>query len=132
MIVFDAGALIALINLEPGAVVTRRLLRHHKGGCCIHAVNLLEIYYGFERMKDAAYAERILDLLAKAGVATRGDFDRDFLKDASHLKTLYKMSLADTFAVALARRLGVELISTDHHELDALAVAGVCRITFIR
>lgn len=42
------------------------------------------------------------------------------------------MSLGDTFAVALARRLNCPLISTDHHELDAIHAAGVFKVAFIR
>jgi PIN domain nuclease of toxin-antitoxin system len=132
VIVFDAGALIALARLEPGALIVRQLLRAHAGGCVIHAVNLLEIHYGFEREKDTAYAERILQLIEQAGVETRGDFDLAFLKDASLIKTTHKLSLADTFGVALARRLNAPLVSTDHHELDAINSAGVCQVLFIR
>ncbi len=132
MIVFDAGPLVAIINLEPGAAVARRLLRNHKGECAIHAVNLLEVFYGFERAKGTAFAERVLDLVEKSGVGVRGDFDRAFLMDAGHLKTTYKVSLADTFDVALARRLGAPFVTTDHHELDAVDAAGVCQMLFIR
>lgn len=132
MIVLDAGALVALINSEPGAATVRQLLRANKGACFIHAVNLLEVYYGFERAKGATYAQRVLDLVERAGIETRGDFDRPFLEDAGHIKTQHKMSLADTFGVALARRTGAPFITTDHHELDAVDAAGVCLITFIR
>lgn len=130
--VFDAGALIALARLEPGAFVVRQLLRAHADSCYIHAVNLLEIHYGFQRDKDTAYADRILQLIDRAGVETRTDLDRAFLQDASHLKANYALSLADTFGVALARRLAVPLVSTDHHELDAINAAGVCQVLFIR
>jgi len=132
LIVFDAGALVALARLEAGALVVRQLLRAHAGSCTIHAVNLLEIHYGFERDRGAAYAERMLQLIDRAGVQTRDDLDRAFLKDASHIKAAHKMSLADTFGIALARRLNAPLVSTDHHELDAVDAAGVCRVLFIR
>jgi ribonuclease VapC len=132
VIVWDSGALIALINAEPGAGEARRLLRANRDGSYIHAVNLLEIRYGFERVKGTAFAERVLDALERAGVEARGDFDRAFLKDAALLKTAHKMSLADCFALALARRLGCPLASTDHHELDDAAAAGLCDIAFIR
>lgn len=132
MIVLDSGAVIALAKLEKGALFVRQQLRANPGACFIHAVNVLEVFYGFERANGTAYAERILALMDKAQIQTRGDFDRDFLRDASGLKTTYRMSLADTFAVALARRLGVPLLSSDHHELDPVNAAGVCPILFIR
>lgn len=43
-----------------------------------------------------------------------------------------KLSLADSFAVALAMRLGATLVTSDHHELDALVPLGLCPILFIR
>jgi PIN domain nuclease of toxin-antitoxin system len=132
LIVLDAGAIVALINLEPGAATVRQLLRTHKGACVIHAVNLLEVFYGFQRPKGTAFAKRVLDLVEKSGVEVRGDFDRAFLMDAGLLKTTHKMSLADTFGVALARRLGAPFVSTDHHELDAVDAVGVCQVLFIR
>ncbi len=67
MIVFDAGAFIALLRLERGALIVRQLLRANPGGCHLHAVNLFEIYYGFERAKDAAYAERSVRFLQSPG-----------------------------------------------------------------
>lgn len=131
MIVFDAGACRSG-QAGAGRAVVRQLLRAHAGGCCIHAVNLLEIHPGFERDKGAAYAERMLQLIDRAGVQTRNDLDQAFLKDASHVKAAHKMSLADTFGIALARRLNVPLVSTDYHELDAVDAAGVCQVLFIR
>ncbi len=131
MIALDSGPLIAGISLEEGADEMARLLKQHKGEIVIHAVNLLEISYHFERLKDADYAVQILDAIEQSGVEVRGDFDRAFIKDTSFLKVNHKMSLGDTFAVALARRLNCELISTDHHELDAVHAAGVCRVNFI-
>ena len=68
----------------------------------------------------------------RIGVLQRDDLDRDFLRDAAFVKLAHKMSFADSFAVALARRLSCPLVSTDHHELDAVKSAGVCDVVFIR
>lgn len=132
MIVFDAGALIALVNAEAGDGVVRQLLINNAGSCFIHAVNLLEVCYNAEREHGPEYVATLLQLMAGAGIETRGDFDPDFLRDASFLKVNYKMSLADTFGLSLARRLGCPFASTDHHELDAVKIAGVCDVLFIR
>ena len=98
----------------------------------IHAVNLLEIHYNFRRERDAAYADDIIDQIRDMGIEIRDDLDIEFLCDTSFLKVNHKMSLGDTFGVALARRLNCEFVSTDHHELDAVAAAGVCKVNFIR
>ena len=110
----------------------RQVLRDNKGQCVIHAVNLMEIYYGCLREGGSDYADKVLDTINRAGVGIRTDLDIDFLRDTSFLKVNHKMSLGDTFGVALARRLDCEFVSTDHHELDAVDAAGVCKLNFIR
>ncbi len=132
MFALDSGALLAMINFEQGASLVRQLLRDNRGQCVIHAVNLMEIYYGCLREGGSNYADKVLDTIDRAGVDIRNDLDIDFLRDTSFLKVNHKMSLGDTFGVALARRLDCEFVSTDHHELDAVAAAGVCKLLFIR
>jgi len=132
MIVLDAGAIMALCKREQGAFAVRRLLAVHHPEVFIHAVNSLEIFYNIEREFGRPYAERVWNLMDKNDIQTRADVDRDFLRDAAFVKVAHKMSLADSFAVALARRLNCALVSTDHHELDAVHAAGVCNVVFIR
>jgi len=43
-----------------------------------------------------------------------------------------RVSLADCFGLALARRLKGAFLSTDHNEIEALHEAGVCPVQFIR
>ncbi len=132
MIAFDSGAVVALFKAEDGAPVVRQLLIDHKGEMFIHAVNLLEIHYNFRRERDAAYADDILVQIEDMGIEIRNDLDIEFLRDASFLKVKHQMSLGDTFGIALARRLNCEFVSTDHHELDAVHAAGICKVLFIR
>ena len=132
MIVLDSGAFLAMVKREPGGFEMRRLLRQHRGETFIHAAQLLEIYYGIQSGFGIARAERAWAVSDKNYVIQRSDFDRDFLRDAAFVKLSHKMSFADSFAVALARRLNCALVSTDHHELDAVHAAGVCDVVFIR
>ena len=132
MQVLDSGPIIAILKFENGAALARQLLRDNQGNCVIHAVNLMEIYYGCLREGGSDYADRVLDTIARAGIEIRNDLDIEFLRDTSFLKVNHKMSLGDTFGVALARRLNCEFVSTDHHELDAVDAAGVCKVNFIR
>jgi predicted nucleic acid-binding protein len=132
MIVLDAGAMMALCKRENGAFNMRRLLEAHRPEVLVHAVNSLEIFYGIEREFGRPYAERVWNLMDKNDIQTRSDFDRPFLCDAAFVKNSHKMSLADSFAVALARRLNCALVSTDHHELDPVHAAGVCNVIFVR
>jgi len=132
-IVFDASALIAFLGMEQGALVVRQTLRDNHGECYIHAVNLCEVYYHELRIRDVPTAERAIQLLETAGISMREDMDATFWQDAGRLKATYvRISLADCFCLALARRVGGEALTADHHEFDALVPHGLCPIHFIR
>ena len=80
MIVLDAGAFMALCKREQGAFELRRLLDAHRKQTFVHAVNSLEIFYGIEREFGQPHAERVWKIMDKCNIATRSDFDRDFLR----------------------------------------------------
>jgi predicted nucleic acid-binding protein len=42
------------------------------------------------------------------------------------------ISLADCFGIMLANRVSGTLLTSDHHEMDKIATAGICNINFIR
>ncbi len=44
--IFDACAVLALLNLEPGAEVAAEILENGENHCLIHAINACEVYYG--------------------------------------------------------------------------------------
>lgn len=130
--VFDACAIVAYLRRETGCDVVMDLLAQHPDGYAMHAVNVCEVYYDSLRVGGAAIAADIFEILGKLGLVFRRDLDDVFLQEVGQLKVAYRISLADAFAVALARRLGATLVSSDHHEFDPLAQAGACHILFIR
>jgi predicted nucleic acid-binding protein len=124
--------MIAYVNGEPGADVVRQLLRDTSNTCYAHAVNLCEVYYGFARPLGEPAAQQLIQDLYAVRVIPREDLDQPFWRDAGHLKVVARVSLADCFGMALARREGCELVTSDHHELDPLVPLGLCQILFIR
>lgn len=130
--VLDACAMIALLRREQGEDVVWAHLSDPNNTCFAHAINLCEVYYDFHRDAGETAAENAIEDLKALKVVERGDFDEAFWKDAGKLKARGKVSLADCLAIALTNRLGGVLLTSDHHELDAVAAAGVCSITFIR
>jgi predicted nucleic acid-binding protein len=130
--VLDACAMIAYLAGEPGSVVVNQLLSDPKHSCHAHAINLCEVYYDFIRRADEATAEQVIGDLSSAGVIERADLDPGIRRDAGKLKAGRRLSLADALGVALARRLGAEFVTSDHHEFDPLLSAGVAPILFIR
>ena len=130
-VVLDACALIAFIRSEDGADrVEQRLI---EGGCLVHALNLCEVYYDCIRRDGEARANAILTDLQDAGLSARSDIDEDFWKDAGRIKAeVARISLADCFAVALARRVGMPVMTSDHHEFDNILERGLCAVQFLR
>jgi PIN domain nuclease of toxin-antitoxin system len=130
--VLDATAMLAFLTDEPGAEVIEDLLTEPGSICVAHAINLCEIWYQAFRLSGEAGAEQAMQALASVGIVTRSDFDNAFWREAARLKGTHRMSLADAFGLALTLRVGGEFVSSDHHELDAIAAAGVCPIRFFR
>jgi predicted nucleic acid-binding protein len=100
--------------------------------CLVHAINLCEVYYDFLRTSDEATAYAAVTDLQSIGLVVREDMDAGFWQEAGRYKAGYRLSLADCFAIALANRVGAELVTSDHREFDPIATAGLCRIHFFR
>lgn len=131
--VLDSSAMIALANNETGADVVAILLDDPQHECCAHAINLCEVFYDAIRRSSEAQALTLIHDLQGLGVTERRDLDLAFWQQAGRLKAVHRrISLADCCAIALTLRVSGELVTSDHRELDALAVAGVCPIRFFR
>jgi predicted nucleic acid-binding protein len=68
---------------------------------------------------------RLLDLRQEAGADA-------FIQRVGVVKVAERVSFADAFALALAERLHVPLITTDHHEFDAIEQRGLFRFLWLR
>ena len=132
-LVFDACALIALAKREEGSEIVGSFLRNEENISFVHAINLCEVYYEAYRESSRKEAVALVEGFLDLGLIIRDDMDIEFWQNAGELKAIHKrVSLADCCAIALSKRLDAELVTSDHHELDALADLGVCKITFFR
>lgn len=132
-LVFDACALVAFAYDEEGADRLETYLASEENTCFVHSLNFCEFYYQAYRRSSKQDAVRMLNEFLDLGLILRDDMDIDFWQDAGELKAIHKkVSVADCCAIALAKRLDADLVTSDHHELDALADLGVCKITFFR
>lgn len=98
-----------------------------------HAVNLCEVYYDFCRASGEAVAREALQDLETAGVMRREDISSEFCRAVGSLKASQRrISLADCFALTLAKQLSATVLTSDRHELGGLADKGDYKIVFIR
>lgn len=129
----DANAVTAFLRGEAGQEVVAARLTDPDAVNVIHAVNLCEVYYDALRMGGQAAAEEAIARTYAVGVQLRDDMDPAFWQSVGQLKVNPgKVALADCFALALAIRLGATMVTSDHHELDAVVPLGLCPILFIR
>jgi PIN domain nuclease of toxin-antitoxin system len=130
--ILDASAMIAYAGAEPGGDVVARVLSDPIATCYAHAINVFEVYYQERRGSGEDSAQIAIQELQFHGVEIRDDLDRAFWEDAGRIKAdRSRVSIADCFGIALARRLGGQFLTADHGELDALAADGF-PIAFIR
>ena len=108
------------------------------GHCYAHAIKICEVYYDFLRTEGGPVARHLInELQNQTGLIIRNDMDTAFWQSAGLFKaTLTRVSLADCMGLALAQRLDAELVTADHHELDAVALQaaalGLHPLRFIR
>ena len=130
--VLDASAIIVWLRNEPGADVVDDAIRDINSQCLVHAINLCEVYYDAHRKAGEAHAESVISDLASVGAVEHHDLDQVIWKNAGRLKAGGGVSLADCLAITLTNRVGGTLLTSDRHEMDKIAAAGACLITFIR
>ena len=130
--VLDACALIAYFRGEEGGERLASLVEAKANRLVIHAVNLGEVYYDFLRAGGEAKARELWARALLLPMEIRRDLDDEFVHRVGAWKVRYSISYADAFALALAEREGVPLITTDHHEFDIVEADGTVDFFWLR
>lgn len=132
--VLDACALVALIKKEPGwEVVLNVLSKTITGNATVimHALNLLEVYYGFYKERGKEYAEaKIAE--SSSFFSTASGLTGAVFSESGRLKASYSISLADSVALAQASVIGGMLLTADHHEFDVIEKNEPIKFAWIR
>lgn len=120
-IVLDTSACFALLQNEAGAdVVETHLIDAREGRSVLHAsfVTLAEVEYIITQERSAADAAAALAKI-KAWPVQWLHSDEALCGEAAKLKAAHKVSFADAFVAATARRFNATLVHKDP-EFDAL------------
>ena len=128
----DACAVIAYLRQESGAEVLKEIIERPNSFLAMHVCNLGEVYYDFFRDDGLAAAQTAWANALALPLALRRDTDDVFIQRVGVIKVAERVSFADAFALALAERLRVPLITTDHHEFDAVERKGHFRFLWLR
>ena len=133
--VLDACALIALLQDEAGADKVAAVINaanEGKAAVTMHKMNLLEVYYGAYRSRDKEQADLMLEYLNKQPIDINSEITDVIFTEAGRLKASYKISLADSIALAQAVVCNGELLTSDHHEFDVVEGKEPIRFQWIR
>ena len=133
--VFDSCAVIAFLDNEIGDDNVEGIIRRAITNDCviyINKLNLLEIYYGVYRDDGKEKAEATLARILNLPLKVIDKLDDDVFKEAGRLKAKYKISLADSIALAEAKIREAQLVTCDHHEFDIIDKDGEVKFHWIR
>ena len=115
--VLEACALIAFFNDEPGAEKLAVLLERadrHEVIILMSVVNLYEVYYDSLRSGGQSTASALLSDVDELAIEIVRECSDELLEQAAFFKVGETVSLADSFALGLAKLKNGKLVSTDH------------------
>jgi len=119
--VLDACALIAFLNKETGGGTVRKLLKaagDKNIEIFMNKLNMFEVYYGFYRAEGCERANSMYRTVGRLPIILIDGISDSVLQEAARIKSLYRMSLADSIALGEASIRGALLVTSDHHEFD--------------
>ena len=121
--VLDACALIAVLSNENGAdkvVDVYKKVISGEAKLVMNAVNLLEVYYDDYRFHGKEAADKMIANVRALSIEIIIETADELFFEIGRLKASYKISLADSFALAQAKITGGILLTADHHEFDVI------------
>lgn len=129
-LVLDAWSVMAYLEDEPaGEKVADIIAGAHEQRIpmMMTVINVGEVWYIIAREVSATEAEKAVEELRHLGIRFI-DADWNLSREAAEFKARYKMSFADCFAAALAKRHQARLITGD---LEFRQIEAVVPITWV-
>ena len=117
--VLDACALIANLKKEEGWDVVEDIV-YGKNEILLHSVNLLEIYYDMIKTFDETRARNTLDEILASPIRIIYNADLSLIKAAGYFKANYRISLGDSFVLAVAKLNLADIVTADRHEFSVV------------
>ena len=134
--ILDACALIACFSKEDGSEAVKNILRNAiddgSTKVFINKINLLEVYYDVIKAYDEKEADKMLETVKKMPLEIIAELNDAVFKKAGQLKAKYKISIADSIAIAETIINNGSLITADHHEIEPVEMAEKINVTWFR
>ena len=107
--ILDSWAVIALLKGEPGSAMVDRVVASREA--TMSWINLGEVFYIRARSHGEMSAAEGVDMVQRSVEILEPD--TELVLDAARVKARERLSYADAFAVALAERLRMPLLTGD-------------------
>jgi predicted nucleic acid-binding protein len=107
--------------MEQGAGNIRNLFQKsvdHQALLLMNKLNFLEVYYKIYKAYGKASANDLADTMKQMPILIKDTLDDAVLREAGRLKANYKLSIADSIAVAETIINNGTLVTSDHHEIE--------------
>ena len=133
--VLDACAVVTLVKDEDGADIVEGILEDAdvgKAEVFMNKLNLFEVFYGIRRAEGLQQAEDVCNMVLRLPITVIDGISDTVFREASRIKSSYRMSVADSIALAEASVMGASLVSSDHHEFNAIEQSEDIKFTWIR
>lgn len=129
--VLDACSLIAYFNQENGSEKVEEILSE-ENDIFISIVNVFEICYDLDRTSEDISGLDIYNDIKELPLTIIETIDKEQIEHAIFFKNQFKISVADSFALSLARKVNAILVTSDHHEFDEIEKEGLLNFLWIR
>lgn len=130
--VFDACALIAFFNQEQGADKVEDVLMMKDCSRLMSVINIYEVCYDAAKSSGIDEGIKLYHEIRKLPISIVRKIGENVLKEAVGFKIGYKLSVADSFALGLAKVNNVMLVTADHHEFDIVEKAKALEFYWLR
>ena len=133
--VLDSCALIAFMRKENGSQRVADIFEKALEKECIiyiHKATVAVVYYDTLRTSNMNEAENMIKDLSLLPILFSNNLTKFFIRQIGYFKVNYKVSFADCFVLALSRIKKAKVISSDHHEFDAVEKSKIVSFFWIR
>jgi predicted nucleic acid-binding protein len=133
--IFDACALIALLAAEDGSEKVRDLILDAIDGNILlkmNQVNLLEVYYYLCNVYNQDKANKAMEKIKKFPIEIINGLSEVKFKEAGRIKSIYKIPLGDSIAVAECIVEKGTLVTSDHNDFEKILKKEIIKINWFR
>jgi len=135
LFILDACALLAVLAMEKGAENIRDLFQKtvdRQALLMMNKFNFLEVYYKIYRAYGETEADNLLKTMEQMPITIKDTLTNEIIKEAGKLKSKYKLSLADSIAIAETIINKGSLVTADHKEIEPIEIAENINVTWFR